>query len=135
MVNISKRLTELRKKQDMSQADFAERMGTNKVQVSRYETGERTPTVDYIIKLVEVFKINTNWLIAGNGEMFLDQEKRAKEPKDDGFDETIKALQKLTPDRQKYYYHKIMAESLERSGEEDETKSPQAREEHDALFA
>ncbi len=134
-MSLSERIKEARKALNMGQKEFAVKLEIIYQSVSKYERGEIKPTAELMTKLAETYKININWLLTGNGEMFLDQEKRAKEPKDDGFDEIIKALQKLTPDRQKYYYHKIMAESLERSGEEDETKSPQAREEHDALFA
>lgn len=84
-------------------------MGTNKVQISRYETGDRTPDADYIAKLADIFNINTNWLLNGKGEMFLDQRPKELEK----CDEVREAYMKLPAERQKYYYHKIIAESLE----------------------
>lgn len=135
MLSIGEKITAIRNKLKIKQKDFAEAIGIMPQALVRNEKNAVKPSADLLIKISETYKVNLNWLLTDNGEMFLDQEQRAKEPKNEGIDEIIKALQKLTPDRQKYYYHKIMAESLERSEEEEETKSPQAREEHDALFA
>ena len=63
----------IRKKLLLSQNDMAEKMDVSYRAYSSYERGERKPTYDFLQKLVEDFNVNLNFLIAGQGEMFIGQ--------------------------------------------------------------
>ena len=44
---------------------------------SSYERGDRKPSFELLEKLVEKFNVNLNWLIAGNGNTFIEDEKNS----------------------------------------------------------
>ncbi len=48
-MNIGKRIAEERKRLGFTQAAFAEKMGISLSSQKRYETGERMPSIDYVI--------------------------------------------------------------------------------------
>lgn len=50
---ISSTLVEIRSELGMTQAQVAENMGTKQNHYSRYETGERTPTMVYFVKICQ----------------------------------------------------------------------------------
>lgn len=56
-VLIGKRIREIRKSQDLSQADLAGKLGCEPPQVSRYETGTTLPTIDQLIKIALVLNV------------------------------------------------------------------------------
>jgi transcriptional regulator with XRE-family HTH domain len=67
---INKRVIELRKRLDLNQADFAERLGIKRATIASIET-ERNPLTEANIKLIcHVFGVNEDWLRTGNGDMF-----------------------------------------------------------------
>lgn len=57
------RLKELRKKEKMSQADFASAIGMAQQQYSRYETGEREPQLKHIKRICKTFNVSSDWLL------------------------------------------------------------------------
>lgn len=55
---------------NLSRDKFAPQTGISKTALVNYETGERTPPSDYLVKLLELFpKISPAWLLMGEGEM------------------------------------------------------------------
>ena len=64
----------VRKKLLLSQNDMAEKMGISYRAYSSYERGERKPTYDFLQKLVEDLNVNLNFLIANQGEMFIQKQ-------------------------------------------------------------
>ena len=50
----------LRKERGWSQADLASRVGGDAGQISRYENGKISPSVDVVVKLAEAFDIATD---------------------------------------------------------------------------
>lgn len=58
--------------------DFASQLGESSSRVSNYESGVSFPPEDFLFKLIQLKRANLNWLIAGEGEMFLDLEKNAE---------------------------------------------------------
>lgn len=52
---------------DMTQKDFADRLGVGRTSVVRYEGGERTPDAEFIAKAYAVFGIDPIWLLTGVG--------------------------------------------------------------------
>ncbi len=77
-MQIYQRFTELRKYLKMTQSEFGKELGRTKMAISYYEKGERSIDNSIILLLQEKFNVNTDWLINGNGSMFLsDNEKKA----------------------------------------------------------
>lgn len=64
------RIKKLRKALDLTQQEFADRIGVKRNTIANYETGRNNP-VDSIISLIcREFNVNEEWLRTGNGEMF-----------------------------------------------------------------
>ena len=57
------RLKELRKKKKMSQLRLATELHTTQNTISRYETGEREPGIDELIKIADYFNVSVDYLI------------------------------------------------------------------------
>lgn len=57
------RLKELRKKKGISQLRLATDLNTTQNTISRYETGEREPGIDELIKIADYFNISVDYLI------------------------------------------------------------------------
>lgn len=113
-MSLSKRLKEARTALKIGQKEFAEAIGIIYQSLSKYERGEIKPTAELLTKIAETHKININWLLTGNGQMFLDQEKQ---PQGDCIckerEKMLAAFDKLPRERQEYYHYKIIAEALD----------------------
>lgn len=59
----SEKLKTLRTTHRLSQRDLADRVGVGKSQISYYENGERFPSADVLIKLSDVFRVTTDYLL------------------------------------------------------------------------
>lgn len=59
----SEKLKTLRLTNHLSQRDLADRVGVGKSQISYYENGERFPSADVLIKLSDVFRVTTDYLL------------------------------------------------------------------------
>lgn len=57
------RLKELRKKKGISQLRLAIELNTTQNTISRYETGEREPGIDELIKIADYFNVSVDYLI------------------------------------------------------------------------
>ena len=57
------RLRELRKKKGISQLRLATDLNTTQNTISRYETGEREPGIDELIKIADYFNVSVDYLI------------------------------------------------------------------------
>ena len=57
------RLKELRKKKGISQLRLATDLNTTQNTISRYETGEREPGIDELIKIADYFNVSVDFLI------------------------------------------------------------------------
>lgn len=56
-------LIELRKQENLSQRDLAKAIGTTQAAVSLWERGERTPDIDTLLKLADLFKVTADYLL------------------------------------------------------------------------
>lgn len=67
------RLKKLRKTLDLTQQEFADRIGIKRNTLSTYESGRNIP-IDAVIALIcREFNVNEHWLRDGTGEMFIVQ--------------------------------------------------------------
>ena len=64
------RLKQLRKALDLTQTEFAERIGTVQNTITGYESGRRNPSGPVISAICKEFNVNEEWLRNGTGEMF-----------------------------------------------------------------
>ncbi len=67
---MDQRIKMIRKSQNLTQAEFGERIGIKGNTVTGYETGLRVPSDAIIISICREFNINEGWLRTGDGEMF-----------------------------------------------------------------
>ena len=68
---MNERLKKLRKTLDMTQQEFADRIGIKRNSLANYETGRNTPIDAIIVSICREFNVNEGWLREGKGEMFI----------------------------------------------------------------
>ena len=66
------RILTIRKKIGCTQADFAKELGLTKNYISLIETGKRAPASSTIKTICKTYNVNEDWLLTGEGEMFVD---------------------------------------------------------------
>ncbi len=67
---MKERLRQLRKALDITQQEFADRIGIKRNSYANYETGRNTPIDAIILSICREFNVNEEWLRTGEGEMF-----------------------------------------------------------------
>ena len=68
---MNKRLKKLRKTLDLTQQEFADRIGSKRNTVAKYETGANAPSAAVVSLICREFNVNEDWLRNGNCDMFL----------------------------------------------------------------
>lgn len=101
---MNSRIRELRKTLKLNQREFAEKIGLKQNAISYMEKSGGTVTEQNIKTICSQFNVNENWLRAGNGKMFIENEKKQKE--------LFNIFNKLSPELQDYLI-KIAKELLE----------------------
>jgi len=72
---LNERIKKLRKALDLTQQEFADRIGVKRNTVATYEIGRNEP-IDAVIALIcREFNVNEDWLRTGNGEMFIEMSR------------------------------------------------------------
>lgn len=71
-MNFGARLRELRQGQRMTQQQLAERLGVAKSVISYYESGDRFPSYDVLIRISHTFHISTDALLGLERQRTLD---------------------------------------------------------------
>lgn len=67
---MKERLRQLRKALDITQQEFADRIGIKRNSYANYETGRNTPIDAIILSICREFNVNEEWLRTGEGEIF-----------------------------------------------------------------
>ena len=68
---MNERIKKLRKALDLTQQEFADRIGVKRNTIATYEIGRNTP-LDAVINLIcKTFNVSETWLRTGEGEMFV----------------------------------------------------------------
>lgn len=84
-MTLGDRIRKLRKSQDLTQQEFADRIGVKRNTVATYEIGRSEP-VDAVFSLIcREFNVLEKWLRYGEGPMF-------KEPKSESLDDLLSGL-------------------------------------------
>ena len=75
---MNKRIKEIRKMLDMTQAEFSSKIGLSRNFIAQIETGAKMPSDRTISDICREFNINKDWLLTGNGEATIEacQEER-----------------------------------------------------------
>ena len=72
MVDFGNTLKTLRLREDMTQAQLAQKLGLTKSVISAYETGLRLPSYDVLIHVSKIFKVSTDYLLGVESQHDLD---------------------------------------------------------------
>lgn len=70
VIEINKRIKEIRLKLGLTQAQFAENLGVTNATISRLEAGERSISEATVKSICREFGVSYLWLTTGSGEMF-----------------------------------------------------------------
>lgn len=76
---MNERILELRNYLNLSQTDFGKQIGISKSSVSDIEIGRISISERTIISICSKFNVNEEWLKYGNGNMFLEYDKKHDE--------------------------------------------------------
>ena len=125
-MNFGERLVKARELLGFKQSEFAEEINLAAQSLARYEKNKVNPSVEFITKLTNMFKINSNWLLTGKGDMLQNNESKISIPNKLGSNisekeiEILEAYKKLDQKKQKLYYHQILADAAQAEIEADE---------------
>lgn len=62
------KIKELRNNKNITQNQLANAIGISKYAIAKYETGEREPSLDIVVKIANYFNVSTDYLL-GNSEI------------------------------------------------------------------
>ena len=71
-MEFGKKLKDLRKSQKLTQQQLADRIGVAKSVISYYESGDRYPSYDVLIKISRIFHVTTDYLFGIERKRILD---------------------------------------------------------------
>jgi hypothetical protein len=74
---MNERLKKLRKALELTQQEFADRIGSKRNTVAKYETEANTPSAAVVSLICREFNVNEEWLRNGTGNMFLPTDRNA----------------------------------------------------------
>lgn len=67
------RIKKIRKELDLTQQEFADKLGIKRNTVASYETGKSNLSDGAVSLICREFSVNEEWLRTGKGEMFIEQ--------------------------------------------------------------
>lgn len=70
---MKERLKQLRKTLDLTQQEFADRIGTKRNTIAKYETNTNMPSAAVISLICREFDVNEEWIRTGEGNMFTEE--------------------------------------------------------------
>ena len=80
-IETANRLVELRKKNNLSQEELAEKLGVSRQAISKWERSEASPDTDNLIALAEIYGMSLDELIFGEKRGGADEEEKKDEEK------------------------------------------------------
>ena len=72
MVDFGSVLKTLRLKENMTQAQLAQKLGLTKSVISAYETGLRLPSYDILIHIAKIYNVSTDYLLGVESKQHID---------------------------------------------------------------
>lgn len=77
------RIKEIRKKIGCTQKEFADTIGISQGHLSKIERGEYIPDKPILISIAYSYRINLDWLLTGEGPMWLESPDQCERDKQD----------------------------------------------------
>lgn len=74
---MNERLKKLRKALDMTQQEFADKIGISRGNIGAYEVGKNALSDAVVSLICREFDVNEEWLRTGKGDMFLPLDRNA----------------------------------------------------------
>lgn len=74
---MKERIRKLRRTLDLTQQEFADRIGIKRNTIANYEIGRNDPVDSVIALICREFNVNETWLRTGEGEMFVQKKDDA----------------------------------------------------------
>lgn len=68
---MNKRIAQIRRDNKLTQSEFGKRLSVSRDVISNFENGRVEPKQLFLDHLCTVFNINKNWLLTGEGEMYV----------------------------------------------------------------
>lgn len=72
---MNERIKKLRRTLDLTQQEFADRIGSKRNTVAKYESGDNSPSAAVVSLICRTFDVNETWLRTGEGEMFVEKSR------------------------------------------------------------
>lgn len=69
MNDIYLRIKKIRKEHSLNQTEFSEKIAISRDVLAKMETRKSFPTIETLYNIVNVYHIDANWLLTGQGEM------------------------------------------------------------------
>lgn len=74
-MTMGERIKKVRKTLDLTQQEFADKIGSKRNTVATYEMGRTVPSTAVISLVCKTFNVNETWLRTGEGEMLIQQSR------------------------------------------------------------
>lgn len=74
---MKERIKKLRKTLDLTQQEFADKIGVKQNTVAQYEIGRNIPIDSVVFLICKEFNVREEWLRTGEGDMFLPADRNA----------------------------------------------------------
>lgn len=62
-MNLAEKIQQLRKRNNFSQEQLAEKLGVSRQSISKWESGQSVPEIDKIVQLSDFFEVTTDYLL------------------------------------------------------------------------
>lgn len=62
-MNLNERLKKARKEAHLTQSEVATELDLTQGTISKYESGEKQPSIEILTKLIELYGISADWLL------------------------------------------------------------------------
>lgn len=71
MSDIQDRFKEIRNSVGVTQDNFAEKLGVSRSTIAQIERKNNLPTIELIVRIVNIYNISGDWILTGRGEMHI----------------------------------------------------------------
>lgn len=80
MDNIANRFIEMRNKLGFNKSQLAQYIQSTPSIIGEIESGKREPSKNILIKLLSMYNVNINWLLSGEGKIFINENSKGYSP-------------------------------------------------------
>lgn len=109
-MNIGNRIKMLRTKNNMTQKELSSKLGLTPKMVSFYETSQRMPPIDIILKLVTIFDVSSDYLLGlTNINSFEFNNITSMSEMPDGAQILLETYKELIPQNQRSILHTALS--------------------------